>query len=83
MASLARSTIHLSNRGLKSSFQQAAPQGGLDHQLTVAGVQFVNFIRAEVNKFCASRRLNEASIKELDAKIQMESYLREKKEAIL
>lgn len=43
----------------------------------------MNFIRAEVSKFCASKRLTEASIRELDQKIQTESYLREKKEAIL
>lgn len=36
-----------------------------------------------MSKFCASKRLNEASIRELDSKIQMESFTREKKEAIL
>jgi len=36
-----------------------------------------------VTKFVASNRLNEKKIKELDHKIQMECYLREKKEAIL
>lgn len=83
MVPLARSTIHLSsNRRLKNSFLQTGSQG-LDQSLTAAGVQFLNFIRGEVSKFCASKRLNEASIKELDQKIQMECYLREKKEAIL
>jgi len=36
-----------------------------------------------VGKFVASKRLTEATIRELDQKIQMECYLREKKEAIL
>ena len=31
----------------------------------------------------ANKRVNEANIRELDQRIQMESYLREKKEAIL
>lgn len=34
-------------------------------------------------KFVASKRLTEANIRELDQKVQMEAYLREKKEAIL
>lgn len=51
--------------------------------MTHAGIAFLNHIKSEVGKFCASRRLTEASIKELDQKIQVECYLREKKEAIL
>lgn len=51
--------------------------------LTPNGTQFLSYIKAEVSKFCASKRLTEATIRELDQKIQMECYLREKKEAIL
>ena len=36
-----------------------------------------------MTKFVASQRVKESSIRELDQKIQMEAYLREKKEAIL
>jgi len=36
-----------------------------------------------VQRFLANKRVNEANIRELDQRIQMESYLREKKEAIL
>lgn len=39
------------------------------YTLTPAGLQFYNFITIEVNKFCSSKRLNEASIHELDKKI--------------
>ena len=52
-------------------------------QLTLQGQQFYNFICAEVARFCSIKRVNEDSILELDQKIQMEAYLREKKEAIL
>ncbi len=51
--------------------------------MTQVGLAFFNHIKSEVSKFCASRRLTEATIKELDQKIQVECYLREKKEAIL
>lgn len=34
-------------------------------------------------KFCASQRIKESTVRELDQKIQMEAYLREKKDAIL
>ena len=51
--------------------------------LTPNGIQFLSYIKAEIGKFCASKRLTEATIRELDQKIQMECYLREKKEAIL
>lgn len=37
----------------------------------------------EVQKFCASKRVTEQNIRELDNKVQLEAYLREKKEAIL
>lgn len=43
----------------------------------------MNFISAEVVKFCSSKRIKESSIRQLDHKIQLEAYLREKKEAIL
>ena len=36
-----------------------------------------------MQRFIASKRINESNIRELDQKVQMESYLREKKEAIL
>ena len=36
-----------------------------------------------MQKFVANRRITETTIRELDQKVQMESYLREKKEAIL
>ena len=58
-------------------FQQPAKM------LTLAGTQFLNYITAEVGKFISAKRLNEVIIKELDQIIQMECYLREKKEAIL
>ena len=51
--------------------------------LTAQGTALLNFITVEVQKFLASKRVNEQSIRELDQKIQMECYLREKKEAIL
>ena len=43
----------------------------------------MNFITAEVAKFCANKRINEKNINDLNKRIQMEAYLREKKEAIL
>ena len=52
-------------------------------QLTIIGSQFVSWITAEVQKFVAQKRINEQTIHELDQKVQMESYLREKREAIL
>ena len=51
--------------------------------LTISGNQFLNYITAEVQKFVSSKRINESNIRELDQKVQMESYMREKKEAIL
>ena len=36
-----------------------------------------------MQKFITTKRINEANIKEVDQRVQMESYLREKKEAIL
>lgn len=36
-----------------------------------------------MQKFLKAKRVNETNIRELDQKIQMESYLREKREAIL
>ena len=51
--------------------------------MTPAGVNFLSFIVDVVTRFCTTKRVNEASIRELDAKVAMEAYLREKKEAIL
>ena len=51
--------------------------------LTVQGTALLNFITVEVQKFLASKRVNERTIRELDQRVQMECYLREKKEAIL
>ena len=36
-----------------------------------------------MQKFVANKRITEANIRDLDQKVQMESYIREKKEAIL
>ena len=36
-----------------------------------------------MQKFVANKRITEANIRDLDQKVQMESYTREKKEAIL
>ena len=41
--------------------------------------QLLNFIAIEVQKLSNSKRITETAIRELDSKIQMESYLREKK----
>ena len=41
------------------------------------------YIDNEVNKFLKNDRLTEDNLKKLDHKIQKESYLRDKKEAIL
>jgi len=43
----------------------------------------MSIIVAEVTKFCADRRLNERSVTELDKRIAVEIYLKEKKDAIL
>ena len=51
--------------------------------LTASGTQFLNYITMEVNKLIAAKRINERTIRELDNRVQMESYLREKKDAIL
>ena len=51
--------------------------------MTPAGVNFLSFICDVVTRFCTTKRVNEASIRELDSKVAMEAYLREKKEAIL
>ena len=49
----------------------------LDHQA------IVNYIKHEVSKFLKAKRVNDQTLSQLDAKIQLELYLREKKEAIL
>ena len=36
-----------------------------------------------MQKFVANKRITEGNIRDLDQKVQMESYIREKKEAIL
>lgn len=41
------------------------------------------FIEQEVRRFTATKRVNDVTLKELDQRIQMEAYLREKKDAIL
>lgn len=41
------------------------------------------FIEHEVRRFTATKRVNDVTLKELDQRIQMEAYLREKKDAIL
>ena len=43
----------------------------------------MSYICQEVSRFCAIKRVNENNIRELDSKVAMEAYLREKKEAIL
>ena len=43
----------------------------------------MSYITTEVQKFVANKRITEANIRDLDQKVQMESYIREKKEAIL
>ena len=43
----------------------------------------MGIIVAEVSKFCADRRLNERNVAELDKRIAVEIYLKEKKDAIL
>ena len=63
--------------------QHSGSKLNLPMTLTPNGTQFLSYIRAEVGKFVASKRLTEATIRELDQKVQMECYLREKKEAIL
>lgn len=40
-------------------------------------------MRQEISKFVKNNRISEISLKDLDAKVQIELYLREKKEAIL
>lgn len=51
--------------------------------LTQAGQQLLAYIVAEVQKFVTAKRVTEQAIRELDQKVQLEAYLREKKEAIL
>ena len=46
-------------------------------------MQFLSYICQEVSRFCQIKRVNETNIRELDSKVAMEAYLREKKEAIL
>lgn len=43
----------------------------------------VNYIKHEVSKFLKTMRVTDQTLAQLDAKIQLELYLREKKEAIL
>lgn len=45
--------------------------------------EIVNFIRLEVHKLLKARRLTEQTLLELDSKVAIEVYLRQKKEAIL
>ena len=40
------------------------------------------FIEAEVKRFLASNRLNELALRDLDGRIHMEAFLREKRDAI-
>ena len=79
MAPLMRKSLQMKPGGclLGGTIQQ--PQ----RVLTAQGTALLNFITVEVQKFLASKRVNERTIRELDQKIQMECYLREKKEAIL
>lgn len=46
-------------------------------------MQIINYINLEVSKMLRSKRITEANLLELDSKIQIEVYLREKKNAIL
>ena len=56
---------------------------GVCRTLTGLGQQFLSYIQTEVQKFVANKRITEANIRVLDQKTQTESYIREKKEAIL
>ena len=46
-------------------------------------VSILTIIITEVDKFLKSKRLSNANVAELDKRIGMEIYLREKKEAII
>ena len=41
------------------------------------------WLRNEVNKCCKLQRISERSLNELDARVQVECYVREKRDAIL
>lgn len=43
----------------------------------------MNFISLEVSKLLKSKRINEETLTEIDARVAIEVYLREKKVAIL
>ena len=45
--------------------------------------ELFSYIQNEVKRFVATNRVNDINIRELDQKIQMETYIREKKAAIL
>lgn len=45
--------------------------------------QIMNFISLEVSKLLKSKRINEETLTEIDARVAIEVYLREKKVAIL
>ena len=45
--------------------------------------ELLSYIQNEVKRFVATNRVNDINIRELDQKIQMETYIREKKAAIL
>ena len=70
------------NSGIQQLHSGARGEG-VCRTLTGLGQQFLSYIQTEVQKFVANKRITEANIRDLDQKIQMESYIREKKEAIL
>lgn len=41
------------------------------------------WLRLEVSKFLKNHRISETTLKELEAKVQVEVYIREKRDAIL
>ena len=62
MAPLMRQSLQL--KGSKQAAKQGAAPSQM--QLTSAGVQFLNYITGEVQKFLLTKRLSEQNIRELD-----------------
>ncbi len=63
-----KQSIHSSGRSNNGRAMRVMSTN-LPQQLTPMGVAFLSHIRSEVSKFCASKRLTEANIKDLDQKI--------------
>ena len=61
----------------------APTQATVDMLNSTPAKRLLNFIVMEVQKFMQNKRLNEENIKELDQRIHYETFIREKKDAIL